>query len=81
MPITYTPRRVALLRGRFALPGDALRARPDATVPERFKPSPGPGLPTDRKAEAERLIAALEATADEYAARLDARVRELAAND
>jgi hypothetical protein len=61
--------------------GDALRARPDAAIPQHFSPSPGPGLPPDREAEAERLIEALESSAGDYEARVDARVRELAADD
>ncbi len=63
------------------LAGDMLQERPDAAIPEHFSPSPGPGLPRDRESEAERLIEALEASAEDYAARLDARVRERAAND
>ena len=59
-----------------ALAGDTLSSRRDATIPERFAPSPGPGLPQDHDAEAERLISELGASADEYAARLDARVAE-----
>jgi hypothetical protein len=50
-------------------------------MPEHFTPSPGPGLPRDREAEAERLIETLEATADDYAARVNARVTGQTAND
>ncbi len=69
--------------GRFiddvaALAGDALSRRAGATVPERFEPSPGPGLPQDCEAEAGRLVAALGASTDDYMARLDDRVAGLA---
>lgn len=64
-----------------ALAGDALRARQGATIPARFEPSPGPGLPPELGDAAERLIAALEDSAGDYAARLDARVTEAGADD
>lgn len=69
------------VKAAAGLAGDTLRARAEATMPEHFTPSPGPGLPRDRKAEVERFIEMLEATTDDYAARIDARVTGQTAND
>ena len=71
----------SFVKAAAGLAGNTLRARPEATLPERFTPSPGPGLPRDRQAGTERLIESLEATADDYAARVDAWVTGQTAND
>ena len=77
--LCQSPRR--FISDVAALADDSLPPRDDASVPERFEPSPGPVLPHDLAAEAERHIEALDASADDYLARLDARVAGLAADD